>query len=115
MNLNLQAEIVPLREDADGGLRIGNTRVLLELVISAFQEGSTPESLVQRYSTLTLADVYAVIGWYLRHRSEVEEYLAEREQKAAEVRERIESRQGDLAEIRERMAKRRAQTTPPAK
>ena len=89
-----------MREDADGALRVGDTRVLLELVIRAFQDGATPETIVQRYSTLALADVYAVVTYYLRHRSEVEEYLAHREQKAEEVRSRIESGQGDLSEIR---------------
>jgi len=80
---------------------------LLELVIRAFQDGATPETIVQRYSTLTLADVYAVIAYYLRHRSEVEDYLAWREQKAEEVGQLIESRQGDLSEIRARLIARR--------
>jgi uncharacterized protein (DUF433 family) len=99
----LQAETAPLREDAAGALRVGNSRVLLELVIRAFQDGATPETIVQRYSTLELPDVYAVVAYYLRHPSEVEGYLARREQKAEEVRQRIESQQGDLSEIRARV------------
>jgi len=105
----LQAETAPLREDAAGALRVGDSRVLLELVIRAFQDGATPETIVQRYSTLALPDVYAVVAYYLRHPSEVEGYLARREQKAEEVRQRIESQQGDLSEIRARLlAHRRA-------
>ena len=46
--------------------------------------GATPEAIVQRYSTLTLSDVYAVIAYYLRHRRDVEAYLARREQQAAD-------------------------------
>ena len=76
-------------------MRVGASRVLLELVIRAFQDGATPETIVQRYSTLALSDVYAVIAYYLRHRSEVEVYLARREQKAEEVRGRIQSQQGE--------------------
>jgi uncharacterized protein (DUF433 family) len=102
-----QAEAPPLREDASGALRVGASRVLLELVIRAFQDGATPETIVQRYSTLALADVYAVIAYYLRHRSEVEEYLCRREQKAEEVRQRVESQQGDLSEIRARLLSQR--------
>ncbi len=98
---------VPIREDAAGALRVGDSRVLLELVIRAFQDGATPETIVQRYSTLTLPDVYAVIAYYLRHRSEVEEYLARREQQAEEARKRIESQQGDLSAIRARLLTRR--------
>jgi uncharacterized protein (DUF433 family) len=106
VTFTVQAEAPPLREDASGALRVGKSRVLLELVIRAFQDGATPEAIVQRYS-LALPDVYAVITYYLRHRSEVEGYLAEREQKAEEARQRIESQQGDLSEIRARLLARR--------
>jgi len=37
--------------------------VLVELVIQAFQDGATPEAIVQRYPTTTLADIYAVIAY----------------------------------------------------
>lgn len=103
MPFTVHAEAPPIREDADGALRIGSTRVLLEMVIQAFQDGATPEEIVQRYSTLSLPDVYAVITYYLRHRSEIEAYLAEREQKAEEVRQKLERQQGDLSEIRARL------------
>ena len=107
MSFIAQAESPPLREDVAGGLRVGDSRVLLELVIRAFQDGATPETIVQRYSTLALSDVYAVIAYYLRHRSEVEAYLTRREQEAEEVRKGIESQQGDLREIRARLPARR--------
>jgi hypothetical protein len=79
----------------------------LELVIRAFQDGASPETIVQRYSSLTLRDVYAVIAYYLRHRSDIDEYLCRREQKAAEVHERLEHQWGDLGEIRARLLARR--------
>jgi uncharacterized protein (DUF433 family) len=107
MSFTVQAESPPLREDAAGEVRVGDSRVLLELVIRAFQDGATPETIVQRYSTLALSDVYAVIAYYLRHRGEVDAYLARREQQAEEVRERIEKEQGDLSEIRARLLARR--------
>jgi uncharacterized protein (DUF433 family) len=97
----------PLREEADGALRIGSSRVLLELVIRAFQDGATPEAIVHRYSTLELRDVYAVIAYYLNHRKDIEHYLSSREQKADEVRQRIEARQGDFSDIRARLLARR--------
>ena len=103
MAFNVQTEAPPLTEDATGALRVGNSRVLLEIVVRTFQDGATPETIVQRYPTLALPDVYAVLAYYLRHPKEVEEYLARREQKAEEVRQRIESQQGDLSEIRARL------------
>jgi uncharacterized protein (DUF433 family) len=107
MSFTLHTESPPLREDSSGALRVGSSRVLLELVIHAFQDGATPEAIVQRYSTLALGDVYAVIAYYLRHRSEVDDYLVRREQQAAEVRRRIEEQQGDLSDIRARLLARR--------
>lgn len=109
MTFTAQAEAPPVREDASGALRVGDSRVLLELVIRAFQDGATPETIVQRYSTLALSDVYAVIAYYLRHRKEVEGYLARREQQATEARQRIESQHGDLSEIRARLLAKRQQ------
>jgi uncharacterized protein (DUF433 family) len=103
-----QAEAPPLREEADGALRVGNSRVLLELVVRAFQDGATPETIVQRYSTLELADVYAVITYYLRHRQAVEDYLREREEQAESTRQRIEDGQSALADIRSRLSVRRS-------
>jgi uncharacterized protein (DUF433 family) len=107
VTFDVKSEAPPLREDQDGALRVGESRVLLELVIRAFQDGATPETIVQRYSTLSLPDVYAVIAYYLRHRDEVEVYLAHREKTAGKVRERIEAVQGDLDEIRARLAAHR--------
>ena len=93
MAFNVQIEAPPLSEDASGALRVGNSRVLLEIVVRAFQDGATPETIVQRYSTLALPDVYSFLAYYLRHPNEIEEYVARREQKAGEVRQRCESQQ----------------------
>ncbi|MCY4412941.1 MAG: DUF433 domain-containing protein [Caldilineaceae bacterium] len=107
MDIVLKAEAPPLRRDTSGGLRIGNSRVLLELVIHAFEEGATPETIAQRYPAATFADIYSVLAYYLRHQEEINVYLVEREQKAEEVRDRIESGQQDLAALRKRLLARR--------
>ena len=75
MNLVLEREAPPLRENKTGSVRVGNSRVLLEAVIRAFQDGASPESIMNRYSTLSLSDVYNTIGYYLRHQDAVEAYL----------------------------------------
>jgi len=108
MGIILQTEAPPLRREASGALRVGRSRVLLELVIRAFQDGATPEVIVHRYPSALLADIYAVIAYYLRHREDIEAYLAEREQQAREVRQRIESHQGDLADLRSRLLARQS-------
>lgn len=106
----LPPDPVPLRLEDSGAIRIGETRVLLELVIQAFQDGATPETIVQQYDTLNLADVYAVIAYYLKHHQEVEDYLAAREKIAIKVEERIEYLQPQLSEIRKRILARRQQS-----
>ena len=77
------------------------------MVIRAFQDGATPETIVQRYPTLKLRDVYSVIAYYLRHSSIVEAYLTEREAAASNLQARVESQQPDLSAIRARLAARR--------
>ena len=62
---------------------------------------------MQRSPTVTLADIYAVMAYYLRHREEIEAYLDAREQRAEAVRQRIEHHQGDLSDLRQRLRARR--------
>lgn len=104
---------VPLRQGPDGVLRVGSTRIPLERVVHAFEDGATPEEIVGNYDTLKLADVYAVIAYYLGHRDEVNEYLRHREDAAAEVRRMIEARQPDMASIRARLLARLDRKEPP--
>jgi uncharacterized protein (DUF433 family) len=103
MNLVLEREAPPFNEDESGAIRIGNTRVLLELVIRAFQDGASPETIVQRYSTLSLSDAYTTIGYYLRHQQEIESYLSQREQLAESVRQKLSNSQPALTLIRSRL------------
>lgn len=42
--------------------------------------------------SLHLADVYAVLGYYLHHQAEVDAYLQKRQQDVARVRQANESR-----------------------
>src|SRR5687767_3851309 len=86
---------VPLREESTGAIRVGNSRVLLELVIRAFQAGATPEGIVQSYDTLELGDVYAVISYYLANTDLIDDYLRRREQDAQATRKKIEASQPD--------------------
>jgi hypothetical protein len=92
---------VPLREDPPGVFRVGKSRVLLELVIRAFQDGATPEAIVQSYPTLNLADVYAVVSRYLADPTPFEDYLRKCDEAAEETRRKIEAFQGTRSNLRE--------------
>ena len=93
--------LVPLREEPSGVLRVGKSRVLLELVLRAFKAGATPEAIVQSYDTLNLADVYAVVSRYLAAPDPFEEYLRLREDVGAEARRKIEEIQGSQGNLRD--------------
>ena len=92
MTLAVVAEPPPLKTNADGVVRVGNTRVTLDTVIAVFKQGTTAEEIVYRYPSLRLADVYASIGFYLNHQQEVETYLQQRQQQAQEIRKMNEAR-----------------------
>ena len=98
---------IPLKADIDGVVRVGNTRVTLDTIIVAFKEGATAEEIVSQYPSLLLADVYAVIGYYLQQQPEVEAYLNQREQIANEVRQQNEARFNQQG-IRDRLMARQA-------
>ena len=107
MALSFATEAVPLQADEDGVVRIGKTRVALDTVVAAFSDGASAEEIVQQYPSLNLADVYQVIGYYLRHPAEVEQYLQRRKSEAEAVRKQNESH-FDPQGVRDRLVARRA-------
>jgi uncharacterized protein (DUF433 family) len=85
---------------------IKSTRVPLETAIETFLDGGTAEEIVQRYPSITLTDAYSVIAYYLRHRHEVDDYLARRASERAQTRTEVEAR-FPTREWRERLLARR--------
>jgi len=97
---------LPLRENPETKtVRVGNTRVSLDSVIHTFHRGSTPEEIVQQFPALELADVYDVIGHYLKHRDEIDLYIEERTKEVEDLKSRIKDEFG-LTGLRERLLNR---------
>lgn len=105
MSLSVEPQPVPLDTTPEGIVRIAGTRVTLDTVVGAFLDGATPETIAQQYPSLSLADVYAVISYYLRNRTDVEVYLTRGQAQAAEVRAQNEARR-DPTGIRARLLAR---------
>lgn len=105
MALSIKTEPLPLLKDKDGVIRVGGTRVTLDTVVAAFNEGATAKEIVQQYPSLELADVYAIISYYLRKQPEVEAYLQKRQKHAEKIRKQNEAR-FDPQGIRERLLAR---------
>jgi uncharacterized protein (DUF433 family) len=109
MSFTLTAEPPPLAEDESGAIRVAGTRVLLEMVVRAYQRGMTAEQIAEWYDVLELADVYGVLRYYLRHKDEVDAYVARCEAEAREIRRKIEERQGPQPSREELIARLNAQ------
>ena len=82
---------VPLRNDEGSVVRVGQTRVTLQTVIADFHRGASPAEIVHHYPALKLSDIYLVIGYYLEHRDEVDEYVRQQRDLAAEARKEYEA------------------------
>ncbi len=91
--LPLDPERPPLREVEGGAVRIGKTRVSLDVVVEEYEDGMSPEDIVHAYDSLALPDVYGAIAYFLRHRAEVEAYMKRRAEEAAALRAEIEAEQ----------------------
>jgi uncharacterized protein (DUF433 family) len=85
---------IPLSRDEHGAIRVGQTRVLLELVIHAYFLGETPEGIVDSYPSLNTADVYAVLGYYLANRDEVDAYVRQRDALTDQILQQMEANLG---------------------
>ena len=85
-------ELMPIRRDEHGVLRIGNTRVMIDGIIYSFLHGATPETIVSQYPSVSLADVYLVLGYYLNHRDEIDAYLRHQEAEAYRIRQEWEAK-----------------------
>jgi uncharacterized protein (DUF433 family) len=92
MTLNIQYDPVPLYAEANH-LRVGKTQILLDAVVAAYKLGATAEEIVWQFPSLVLADVYAVISYYLRHETEIEAYLTRRPLGSTEMNREIDSEQ----------------------
>lgn len=96
----------PILLDADGVARIGGTRVTLDSVLFAFNSGHAAEEILLKYPTLDLTDIYAVIAYYLRNRSEVDDYLKGRWRQTQETTRELDARFPPVG-VRERLLARR--------
>lgn len=92
VTLALAVDPAPIRVDSDGAVRVGDTRVRLASIVFRHQQGATPEEIHESFPSVPLPDVYAVIGYYLRHQPEVDAYLAELDARGERIRDEVEAR-----------------------
>jgi uncharacterized protein (DUF433 family) len=103
-------QTIPLTLLEDGTIRVTGSRVTLDSIIGPYRQGESAEQIHESFPSLNLADIHAIISYYLNHRAEVDTYLQQRVAQAEAVRRRIESDpqyQARIAELRERIEARR--------
>jgi uncharacterized protein (DUF433 family) len=71
----IHSDPVPMRVDETGTIRVGNTRITLDVLLGYLLGGLKPEQAVAEewYPTLSLADIYGVLAYYHRHQAELDE------------------------------------------
>jgi len=107
MTLLIETQPLPLVLDSDGVVRVSGTRVTLDTIVYAFLDGATAEEIAQQYPSVSLPDIYSVIGYYLNQSAKVNEYLQQREKIAAKVKQQNETQFGPDG-VRDRLLARRA-------
>ncbi len=98
----------PFRVDDSGAVRVGKSRISLDVVVEQYENGMTPEDMVRAYDTLALADIHAVIAYYLRHSDAVHAYLKRRKAEAEVLKAKIEVERPRI--LREELLARRIAT-----
>ena len=74
-------------------MRITGSRVTLDTIIGAFQKGAIAEQIRDSFPSLSLAQIYGAIAYYLEHEAGVETYLLARRAEAESIKHEIESQQ----------------------
>lgn len=99
---------VPLHETSDGNVRVIGSRVTMHTIVGRFNEGDTPEDIHEGFPTISIAQINAIIAWYLKNQDEVDEWISEVDAEAEKLRLEIESRPESIA-FRERFRRLREQ------
>jgi uncharacterized protein (DUF433 family) len=89
MSMILHADPLPLRVDETGAIRVGESRVTLDVLLQYWKTGMTPEEIARGLDILTPADVHGALAYYHRHQREVENYLRRRDEEAEQLRRQI--------------------------
>ena len=77
-------------ERHDEGYWISGTRVSLDSIVHCFQEGMSAETILGEFETLTLAQVYGAIAYYLDNQAPVDVYLVRKKQRFEAARQAAE-------------------------
>jgi len=97
-------------EERDGGYYIAGTRISLDSIVHAFQDGESPEGILRSFPMAgPLVQIYGAITFYLENKEKVETYLKEQDRRWEELAQTQAKSDSPLAK-RLREAKEHATT-----
>jgi hypothetical protein len=76
---------VPLQTDNNGVIRVRGTQVTLDMVVTRFRDGTTPEAVPTH-------DLYTVIAYYLAHHEALDAYVQQRATEGERLRRAWEAK-----------------------
>ena len=96
-----ETQVVPLTVWEDGSIRVKATRLLIDMIVNAHNRGECPEEIFKAFPSkdYTVADIYAVIAYYLSNKTTLDEYFDERTKKAEVFWKKIESDPKHIARL----------------
>jgi uncharacterized protein (DUF433 family) len=94
-----------LTTDKYGFIHLVGHRIGLNHVINLYNEGNSPQQILEEFDTLSSAFIHQLLAYYHANKAEVDAYIAEHD---AEVQRQIAEapRRLDMDELRRRFALR---------
>src|SRR5271165_6268445 len=83
-------------EERSGGYYLAGTRVSLDSIVQCFNEGLSPEAILGEFESLTLAQVFGAIAFYLENQSAIDSYRMRQMQRFEAVRRGADPLPGGL-------------------
>jgi uncharacterized protein (DUF433 family) len=100
----------PHIEERDESYYIRGQRIPLRTVVIAWNAGDSPETIRRNFPTLSLADVYGGVVYYLDHREMLDAHFAEISAQEEAIFAELDAKNAEFrAKIRQRAEASRAQ------
>jgi uncharacterized protein (DUF433 family) len=98
----------PLWTDPDGTVRFKGSRITLDTLVGSLRKGYSVDDIQDSFPTLSIAQIYGGIAWYLNNQAAADEYLKQREIEADLLRRKIQS-QPQYVALTKKLLERREQ------
>jgi len=92
--------ILPIKADDAGTIRVSGTRVTLHSLLTLYKLGETPDAIHEAFPSVPLADIYAVIAYYLANRPALDAYLVAEDEASEAVKANWEANRTTEARVR---------------